>query len=462
LLLIFSPEAPAHLRGLAASETHNEGDPQEACVKRFLAIAVIWLGCALAWMILGGTLNLRSNTFSGNLNNEVNALWGPPGQQAPPLAKYQKLELSEEVTVEQKPEGTSKKIVQHETKVDVPLTLDSSNVHAKLTLDQQRKGLIWFPTYGIDFSAEYTFLNDLLGAHDVTLRFPLQTTGSTDNGSTRGSATNSASFDGFTVQDSQGQAVDYRIAGGEAVFLRHFAAGERQKFRIAYRTRGTSSFRYLMAEGTGRVHDLTVRIDTNFANVDFPTDTLSPTSRTLTPSSFSGAWHFDSLISTSSIGIELPQLLNPGPLATKVTLFAPVSLLFFFFVVALLGQVRGHELHPLHYFLLGCAFFAFHLLFAYLVDRLSIGASFAIASGVSLFLVVSYARLFVGWTFALREIGIAQLLYLVLFSYTFFWEGFTGLAITIGAIATLFFVMQVTGRGNFRLTSQARRAIPAE
>jgi len=460
LLLIFSTEPPARLRRLAACRAQNEADLQEAFVKRFLAIAVIWLGCAVAWMILGGTLNLRSNAFSGNLNNEVNALWGPPGKQAPPLAKYQRLELSEEVTVEQKPEGNSKKIVRHETKVDVPLTLDSSNVHAQLTLEQKRKGLIWFPTYGIDFRADYTFVNDRLGEHDVTLHFPLQTSGSTDNDSMRGAVVNSASFDGFSVQDSQGQAVDYRISDGEAVFSRHFAAEERQQFRIAYRTRGTTSFRYLMAEGTGRVHDLTVRIDTNFANVDFPTDTLSPTSRTLTPSSFSGTWHFDSLISTSAIGVELPQLLNPGPLATKVTLFAPVSLLFFFFVVAVLGQVRGHELHPMQYFLLGCAFFAFHLLFAYLVDRLSIGSSFAIASGVSVFLVVSYARLFVGWTFALREIGLAQLLYLVLFSYTFFWEGFTGLAITIGAIATLFFVMQVTGRSDFRLSE--RRALPAE
>lgn len=72
-----------------------------------------------------------------------------------------------------------------------------------------------------------------------------------------------------------------------------------------------------------------------------------------------------------------------------------------------------------------------------------------VPSAVSIFLVVSYARLFVGWKFAVREIGIAQLLYLVLFSYTFFWEGFTGLAITIGAIVTLFFVMQVTGRNSW-------------
>ena len=41
---------------------------------------------------------------------------------------------------------------------------------------------------------------------------------------------------------------------------------------------------------------------------------------------------------------------------------------------------------------------------------------------------------------------LAQLVYLVLFSYAFFFKGFTGLAITIGAIATLFAVMQMTGR----------------
>jgi hypothetical protein len=44
------------------------------------------------------------------------------------------------------------------------------------------------------------------------------------------------------------------------------------------------------------------------------------------------------------------------------------------------------------------------------------------------------------------EAGIAQLIYLVLFSYAFFFKGFTGLAITIGSIVTLFGVMQMTGR----------------
>jgi len=44
------------------------------------------------------------------------------------------------------------------------------------------------------------------------------------------------------------------------------------------------------------------------------------------------------------------------------------------------------------------------------------------------------------------EAGLTQLIYLVLFSYAFFFEGFTGLTVTIGSILTLFVVMQMTGR----------------
>src|SRR5690349_19995138 len=83
---------------------------------------------------------------------------------------------------------------------------------------------------------------------------------------------------------------------------------------------------------------------------------------------------------------------------------------------------------------------------AYLVDHISIHASFAIASTVSVFLVVSYLRLVVGISFASSEAALAHFIYLVMFSYAFFLKGFTGLAINIGSVLTLFLVMQVTGR----------------
>ena len=50
-----------------------------------------------------------------------------------------------------------------------------------------------------------------------------------------------------------------------------------------------------------------------------------------------------------------------------------------------------------------------------------------------------------GRRFAFIEIALSQLVYLVFFSYTFFFEGYTGLAITILCICTLFVIMQFTG-----------------
>ena len=107
---------------------------------------------------------------------------------------------------------------------------------------------------------------------------------------------------------------------------------------------------------------------------------------------------------------------------------------------------KNRHLHPMNYFFLAAAFFAFHLLLAYLVDHISIHLAFLICSAVSVFLVVSYLRLVVGPRFALVEAGTAQFIYLMLFSYAFFLHGFTGLAVTAGCIVTLFVVMQMTAR----------------
>ena len=86
-----------------------------------------------------------------------------------------------------------------------------------------------------------------------------------------------------------------------------------------------------------------------------------------------------------------------------------------------------------------------HLLLAYLVDHVNIHASFAVAAAVSVFLVVSYLRLVAGWRLAMLEAGVTQIVFLVLFSYAFFFEGYTGLTVTVGAVITLFVLMQMTG-----------------
>ncbi len=55
-------------------------------MRRLLAIGLIWLGCSLAWLVLGSTLLVRSDETFFWLGDGVFALWGPPMRQLPPRA----------------------------------------------------------------------------------------------------------------------------------------------------------------------------------------------------------------------------------------------------------------------------------------------------------------------------------------------------------------------------------------
>jgi len=199
---------------------------------------------------------------------------------------------------------------------------------------------------------------------------------------------------------------------------------------------------------------------TDFADVDFPAGTLSPTTKERTDEGWRLEWSFDSLVTGQRIGMDAPSRLNPGPLTARITFFAPVGLLFFLTVLGILGVVRGESLHPMNYFFLSAAFFAFHLLLAYLVDHVDVHLAFGIAALASVALVVSYLRLVAGLRFAVLQAGAAQLVYLVLFSYAFFFEGFAGLTIAVGTVLTLFVLMQATGRVNWAQTLGRSEAAP--
>ncbi|MBK8255830.1 MAG: inner membrane CreD family protein [Polyangiaceae bacterium] len=405
-------------------------------MKRLIAIFVIWLGCAVAWVVLGSALVVRSGEASSEITSEVQKLWGPPMQQMPPqVFKHQ----APAVVVEQ---GASRENLTPAPEV----ALAGSNIAVRLDLTHRQKGLLWFPTYDVEFAATYTFSNDSMEDRNVVIEFPLQP--------------GDVVYDGFLVTDGENQPVEVAIRDGAARFEQSFAPGERRDFGVKYKSRGTSQWQYALTAGTGKVKQFRLSLDTNFEQIDFLPGSLSPSEKSANGAGFHADWNFDSLIASSSIGMELPQKVNPGPLATRITFFAPVGLLFFFFVVAIFSAAQKREIHPLNYLFFGCAFFAYHLLFSYLVDHLEIGPSLAIASVVSVLLLVTYARLFVGWKFALREMGIAQSLYLVLFSVTFLWKGFTGLSISWGAILSLFVMMQVTGRAKWNEALAPRGKLP--
>ncbi len=396
-------------------------------IRQIAALVFIFICTTIAWMILGGTISSRTGSSNEQLQGHVASTWGTPQEQTPPTAAYT---ITEVRNVARWENGAS---VVHAEKVEtqVPVGLSASRVQVDFHLDPRQKGLLWYSTYQVQFAGDYSFRNNSAESQTFCFRFkfPAQ----------------KALYDGLLMQVNGNRispTTDDQGANGQAVV----GPGETTVFHIAYRSQGLGSWRYKLGDGVAQAHDFALNMKTNFKDIDFADDTLSPTAKQRTADGWDLTWHFSDLISGFQIGMTMPEKLQPGPLAGEISYAAPISLFFFFFLMFIITTMRNIDLHPMNYFFLATAFFAFHLLLAYLVDHISIHAAMVIASVVSIALVVSYLRLVVGIRFAALWAGTAQLIYLVVFSYAFFWKGFTGLAITVISVITLFVVMQATGR----------------
>ncbi len=396
--------------------------------KRITAIVFIFICTSVAWAILGGTIFQRTYDSGASSSNRVASTWGTAQNQAPPTASFKTQVQKKQETLE-----NGKKVVKTVTEEFVtPLPLESSNIDVNLDLQHRQKGLLWYSTYKVGFSGVYGFRNssDKEQTVDFQLQFP----------------TAKAIYDNLTFT-VDGNSVPIKNHENAAVTSFKVAAGKTAQLAVSYSSQGLNEWRYSFGSAdVAQVKDFYLRMKTNFKDIDFPENTLSPSEKTETSGGWDLNWSYRSLLSGYQIAMVMPEKLQPGPLAGKISFFAPVSLFFFFFLMLIITTMRGIDLHPMNYFFLAAAFFSFHLLLAYLVDHISIHAAFAVSSLVSVFLVVSYLRLVVGMRFASREAAIAQFIYLVMFSYAFFLKGFTGLAITIGSVLTLFVVMQITGR----------------
>ena len=401
-------------------------------VRRLLAIAVILIGTSAGWTILGSSLIARTGRFDGRLEPEVQLLWGGPHRQVAPNAWIDRPGTATETVETKEPDGRvvrreiTKPVVQR-----VPVALEQTRAEAVLDLEHRRKGLLWYPTYTVAFKAAYRFTNPDGEARAVRVRFPLPA--------------EHALFDDF-VFSLNGRSMDPASDVSKEMSAEvRVDPGAPVTVEVQYRSRGMRTWTYAFVEdGAAQVRDFRLQMRTNFAAVDFPPGTVSPTTHMPGTAGAELAWSFVNLISGQSIGMEMPERLNPGPFAARVTFFAPVSLLFFLTVMVIIGATHGPPLHPMHYWFIATAFFAFHLLLAYLVDHVNVHAAFAAAAAVSLTLVLSYVRVVTRAPGALATVGTAQGVFLVLFSYAFFFEGFTGLTITIGAVITLFVLMQMT------------------
>lgn len=388
---------------------------------RLLAIALIIACTAFAWVILGSALRFRTAATDARLGETVAGNWGQAMTQVHPRAYY---------------------IAPTAARTKRTVPPESSRVTVGLRSEPRKKGLLWYRAYTVDFNAEYQLKNPtpISQTFYVTFDFPAK----------------DARFDrfSFVIGEKQTDKVPREGSITEAVILK---PGESVPVTLAYTAAGLDRWTYSFGDAA-RISGFELGMTTDFAEIDFPAGAESPTSREPKEGGWRLTWNYVDVIGARSIAMEMPSVTNPGPVAARITFFAPVSLVFFFAVLVILGGIRGVDLHPMNYFLLAAGCFAFQLLFAYLVDLIPTMIAFVIAAAVSLLLVGGYLVGVAGIRFA-RIAAVAQFGYMVLFSYSFFFEGLTGITITVGAILTLALLMAFTAKTNWTEVF-ARVAVP--
>ena len=378
-------------------------------LNRVFTIVFIYFCTVAAWIALGVIVTDRTQEYDTKLRGAVWELWGAKQRQEAPAIS-----------------GCCGKTLGD----CVPLK--ASDLAVSIDLDHRQKGLLWYSTYRVKFLGRYQITNPTPAPQTMTFEFKFPS--------------EKGMYDDVRFLIGEHEIRDLPLHKGKLTRVLSLAPGQSETVEVRYVTFGMDEWWYDLGNKVNQVKNFSLTMLTNFNQIDFPDNSISPTKKEKTPQGWKLQWAYTNLLTGVKLGMVMPQKLNPGPWVSQVTYAAPISLFFFFFILFIISTLRGIRIHPMNYFFIGASFFSFHLLLAYLVGHISVHAAFTIAAMVSIVLVISYMRLVVGARLAFLEIGIAQLVYLVLFSYSFFFPGYTGLAITILSIATLFILMQMTGR----------------
>jgi inner membrane protein involved in colicin E2 resistance len=278
-------------------------------LRQILALAFIFVCTSIAWVILGATIFSRTYGSNEQLQGRVASTWGTAQEQSPPTATYTTVDVVNSTTVE------NGKVIIHSKNEhgQVPMLVEASRIRVNLHLTPRQKGLLWYSTYAVDFAGDYTFRNNTAQAQtvDFRLKFPAQ----------------KAIYDGLQMKVNQrtvALATDSQGTAGQATV----GVGETASLHVSYRSRGLDSWRYELGDGIAQARDFVLTLRTNFRDIDFADDMLSPTSKEVVPGGWQLTWQYSNLVSGFQIGMTMPQKLQPGPLAGGISYAAPVSFFF--------------------------------------------------------------------------------------------------------------------------------------
>ena len=109
-------------------------------LKHLAGVAVILVGATIAWFVLGATIAVRTQGSDTVQRDQLAAQWGSEHVQSAPKFWFSTrvVDMKGHVSVEQ-----------------TAMPPASSRIDVDLALDPRQKGLLWYNTYGVAFTATY-------------------------------------------------------------------------------------------------------------------------------------------------------------------------------------------------------------------------------------------------------------------------------------------------------------------
>ena len=423
-------------------------------IKKLIAVAVIFLGFSIAWMILGGVNQGRTWDYTQKSLKRLQNAYGGPLKINPPLIYY-------EITQQKKGQVNGFETVSSYMEKEF-IDPSRTNVDIDLKLERKKIGNLWFPVFIAAYQGEYEY--NIESVPEEARSQPLFLVPGLNS-----SESIYRSIE-MKINDMTVQPLSKLVSNTPIELRSKMDSAGNVKVNYFYETTGIDYILYELAgkyeplkktiqqdnnsrayrERLTRLDNFNVKLTADFRIYDFPGQTIPPTKRKQFGQKNEFIWQFDKTVTGKNIGLIVPKEINPGEIAARISFFAPVSLLFFFVVMMIFGILVKRKLHPMQYFFLAATFLSFHLMFSYSADHISMYSAFGIASIVSCLLTFSYLIRFNEWKYATISMSL-QLLYLIVFSSSFFYKsttglGITGLIVTIVSVITLFVLMQLTAK----------------
>ena len=174
------------------------------------------------------------------------------------------------------------------------VSLASTDVDVTLALDQRLRGLVWYSLYDVAFSGgwRYAHRDTESGWLSIAFEFPDP----------------QGLFDGFHfVVDGVEKAQALRPENGRVATSIWVKPGQIVTLAVAYKSRGLDEWRYVPAQGVTNLEQFRVTMKTDFAAIDFPSLTMSPSQKLRTGAGWQLDWQFAQVVTGHQVGVTVPQ-----------------------------------------------------------------------------------------------------------------------------------------------------------